>query len=516
MKHLYKDLIFTLALAMMTSCASDILDKNPEDTFSSSTFYSTVTECNMGLTGVYNSLRPIATPTFWYQLDFMSDNNYCEDAWQGSKEFGEWIQNSNSWASSARWGQDYRTIARANLFLSSVAEAPIDESVITQMTAEARFLRAYSYADLITFFGDVPLILGTQTLDSANVSRVAKSKVLDAILDDIDYCKIHLPKTYSSDLGRATRGAALALETQILLYNEKWSEAAKAAKEVMDLEVYSLYNDYASLFEEANENNSEVIFDIEYISSVANQPWPSSCLSFTVWPTGNITLDCINSFYMTNGLPITDSDSGYDPQDPYTNRDPRLAASVVLPGSNYKSGIFIPADDTNLTGARPRKYADEHNNDTGDCAINTIIFRYADILLMRAEALIETGSTDQEIYDLIDEVRARVGMQKIEDVEGTGLTTDQLRKILRHERRVEFVMEGTRYKDMLRWKDTTLIHDVYGYVKNNLSNPANASTWKFEENWLEARQFDASKGWLWPIPLDEMETNENLTQNPGY
>ena len=226
----------------------------------------------------------------------------------------------------------------------------------------------------------------------------------------------------------------------------------------------------------------------------------------------------INSYYMTNGKPITDGTSGYNDQNPYLNRDPRLAATVVLPGSKYGTATFIPASyDEYPCGAKPRKYAEYGIADVNNSSLNTILMRYADICLMRAEALVESGSTAQEVYDLIDKVRARVGMPTVESVEGTGLSQTQLRQIIRHERRVEFCMEGTRYADMLRWKDESLVHNVYGYDKSKLSDPTNPAKWVFSQIKIDNRTFNATKGWLWPIPQGDINVNKNLLpQNPGY
>ncbi len=521
MKKLHK-LIAILFLAGITfSCTENILDKSPLDRLSPDTFYKNQTEAKMGLMGVYQSIIPDGwnyVPIHFYQFEFMSDNAFCEHAWQGSKEFGDWAQNSSSWAAASKWSRAYSSIVRVNSFLVNIEKAEMDNGIKTQMEAEARFIRAYMYYDLIHYYGDVPLILEEQTLDNAKVSRTPKNQVLDAIITDLDYAAANLPTSYgSSDVGRATKGAALAYKAKALLYNEKWAEAAQAAKVVMDLGVYDLFSDYAGLFTEENENNIEVIFDIQYMTDLRPQSWPSTATSFAEWPTPSVSADLINSYYMTNGLPITDSNSGYDAQDPYTNRDPRLASSVVLPGSDMGPGrTFIPANDQVLSGARPRKYADVNNTDRGNCAINTILMRYADVLLMRAEALVESGSTAQEVYDLIDQVRDRVNMPKVEDVEGTGLNKEKLREIIRHERRIEFFEEGTRYADMLRWKDASLVHDVYGYNNSKLSDPSSPATWTFEQVKVATRVFDAAKGWLWPIPQSELQNNENLTQNPGY
>jgi hypothetical protein len=142
--------------------------------------------------------------------------------------------------------------------------------------------------------------------------------------------------------------------------------------------------------------------------------------------------------------------------------------------------------------------------------------RYADVLLMRAEALVESGNNSQEVYDLINTIRARVNLPKVEAIEGTGLSKEQLRQIVRHERRVEFPFEGLRYADMYRWKDQSLVHNVLGYNRKKLSDPSSPATWTFEQVQVATRAFNSSKGWLWPIPQIETQNNTKLTQNPGY
>lgn len=517
MKNLNK-IILSVSILAFAGCSKNLLDKTPKDRLSPSTFFQNEAQCKMALMGIYNAIQPNATPAHFYQFDYMSDNGYCQDSWQGSKEVGEWLTNSSSWAPYAKWTQDYTIIARANEFLQDVTAATVSDAVKAQMSAEAKFLRGYAYADLITYFGDVPLITKVQTLAEAYVSRNAKADVLAQVLTDLTDASEALPASYSgSDVGRATKGAALAYKARILLYNKKYTEAAQAALDVINLNAYSLYPDYASVFDENHENNAEVIFDIQYIPTTQAQPWPSAALSLSSWPTANVTSDMINSYYMTNGLPITNASSGYNAQNPFVNRDPRLAASVVLPGSKFGASTFIPALDQVPCGARPRKYASIGIADVNNNSLNTILMRYADIYLMRAEALIESGSTAQEIYTLIDKVRARVSMPTVESVEGTGLNQAQLRAIVRHERRVEFYNEGTRYADMLRWQDATLVHDVYGYDKSLLSDPSSSATWTFKQIKMETRTFDAAKGWLWPVPQADIDINKKLLpNNPGY
>ena len=518
MKNLNRIITLFFISSVLFGCSKDLLDKTPLDRLSPSTFYQNETQCKMALMGIYSAIQPNATPTHFYQFEFMSDNGYCQAAWQGSNEIGSWSTNSNSWGPNAKWQMDYKILTRANEFLQDIATAPVSDAVKTQMAAEAKFLRGYAYSDLISYFGDVPLITKVLAFPDAFVKRTAKSEVLTQIITDFTDAASALPVSYSgSDVGRATKGAALAYKAKISLYNQKWADAAQATKDVMDLNLYDLYPNYSDLFTEAYEDNIEVIFDIQYTTS-QTQPWPAEPFVLGTWQTSNITADMINSYYMTNGKPITDATSGYKDQDPYTNRDPRLAITVVLPGSKYGTATFIPASyDEYPCGAKPRKYAEYGIADVNTSTLNTILMRYADICLMRAEALIESGSTAQEIYTLIDKVRARVGMPTVESVEGTGLNQAQLRKIVRHERRVEFCMEGTRYADMLRWQDVSLVHDVWGYDKTKLSNPASPATWTFSQIKIATTTFNPTKGWLWPIPQQDIDINKNLLpQNPGY
>lgn len=515
-----KSFYFVVVLGcLLTSCINDLLDKTPLDKLSTESFYEDESQAMMGLIGVYSSLIPTHNSLPWYQFEFMSDNTSSMD-WTGSQAFSSWNQTASTVTAVEKWKQNYKLIVRANTFLKNIENIEMSsDSVKRQMQGEARFLRAFMYADLIHFYGDVPLILEEQTLDNAKVARTPKEKVLEEILKDYDYAIENLPKKYPADnIGRATKGAALAYKTKVLLYNEKWEEAASVAFQLIDLNVYKLFNDYEGLFEEENENNSEVIFDIQYMKDLSAQPWPSSCLVFTSWPCGCPTLSMVDSYYMKNGLPITDPLSGYNEQDPFVNRDPRMEASIGLPGYMYGTSILIPNDLTRaegVTGLKMKKYSDIFNSNKENSGLNTILMRYADVLLMRAEALIEAGNTGQEVYDLINQVRERVNMPKIEDVEGTGLSQDELRNILRHERRVEFFGEGTRYSDLLRWKDKNAFHDTYGYNLSKLSDPSDPSKWIFERVKVMERTY-AERGWLWPIPQEELQNNENLSQNPYY
>lgn len=511
-----KIFLVMLCAVAFVSCMDDLLDQKPLDQLSPDTFYTNETEAKMGLMGIYSSFVDE-----WHQYDFMSDNCYCHHSWQGSLEFSEWKQNSSSSRALSKWRIAYRTIGRANKFLENIDKVPVSDAIKNTMKGEARMIRGYFYADLVHFYGDVPLILEELALDEAKVSRTPKETVLKAAEEDFDFAIAHL-STVAPETGRATKGAAQAFKARMHLYNKEWSKAASLCKDIIDSGVYELYPDYGVIFDESNENNIEVIFDIQYIKNVRVQPWPTTGTSFTEWPTAGITLSAIDAFNMkSTGKPITDPTSGYNEQNPFEDRDPRMGDTYVLPNSPFIGDVpYIPAaQDSELqTCFRPRKYADIDNADRGNCAINLILMRYADVLLMRAEALVEMGQIDQDVYDLINKVRQRpsVMMPTVEEAEGRNLNQEQLREIVRHERRVEFGMEFTRYSDMRRWELESAVADLWAFNKAKLSDPSSPATWSFERIKIATRSFDPQKGWLWPIPLEEIQNNENLTQNTGY
>jgi hypothetical protein len=512
--------LVAVGLFLLTGCNDDFLNTTPTDQLSPDTFFENEEQVKQGVMGIYNAMSQSEFQgVLEMHHDFASDNNYNFHAWQGNQALGNWTLNSTNAIAARKWRRNYRSISRANNFLEIVTEAPIDENAKNIYKAEARFLRAIAYADLIQYFGDVPLITERLSLEEAEVPRTPKEEVLQVITDDFDYAIQNLPEVNDTETGRATKGAAYALKARYMLYNEEYQKAADAAKNVIDLENYSLFPDYEGIHKVENENNEEIIFAWQYMHDQQPQPWPSTCLQYSVWWTQGVTLDITNSYYMDNGMPIEKSGSGYNPQDPAQDRDPRLNQTFVLPGDQIGDKTLIPDEDVFIGGIRIKKYNGIPLPDMQNCHLDWVLMRYADVLLIRAESLIEMGNTSQEVYNLINQVRQRptVDMPRIQDSEGTGLSQGELRDILRHERRVEFAMEGTRFEDMQRWECEECVHDVYGYNKEKLSDPNDApDNWYFEKELYEQREFDQSKGWRWPIPQEELQNNPELEQNPGY
>jgi len=328
--------------------------------------------------------------------------------------------------------------------------------------------------------------------------RNSRQEVITQILDDLDKASAVLPPSYSgSDIGRATKGASLALKTRVLLYESRWSEAAATAKEVMDLNQYSLFPDYRSLFLPENENNPEVIFDVQ--SKTPEYPNYSDLLlelQINLAPT----LDLVNSYLMKDGLPIQDSPL-YDPEHPYENRDPRLHKTIVVPGYMFR-GAVVSETKYFSTGFGFKKYTSYKDSVAREnitySEINYIMLRYADVLLMYAEAKNEAAGGDETVYNALNQIRRRAGMPDFNET----LSKEELREAIRHERRIELAGEALYYHDIRRWRTAEIV--MNGPVLNSKGQV------------VQIRAFNANRDYLWPIHSITIQDNPALEQNPGY
>jgi hypothetical protein len=404
---------------------------------------------------------------------------------------------------------------------------PTDPALINKLKAEVRVLRAYCYINLAILYGDVPLSTSELTLqESLDLTRTPVGQIWDFIAAELTDASSSLP-TVQSDKGRITKGAALGLKARAMLYSGRYTEAAAAAKEVMDLGVYSLYPSYENLFTYAAQNSSEVILDRQFTQNVNFSNIYDITTPNSLWPQRNDLVPTkrgVDYYKMASGKDITDPTSSFDPYDPYTGRDPRLAHSIFTLGSVLPNGlIYDPrpnsgtgdaigsSENSTYSGFNVKKYLNpEDSSDPNNCGINLILLRYADVLLMYAEAKIEANNIDQSVLDAINEVRARpdVNMPAISGV----LDQTTLRQIVRDERVVELAFEGLRYFDIRRWR---IAEDLTGiiYGMTYVDEGGQLST-------IALTGFDVSfnkdRDYLWPIPFNELVLNPNLTQNPGW
>ncbi len=538
-----KIISLTILGILLFSCSEDFLNKDPLDFVSPDNYLTNETRLELLVNSIYNNIDFGGTSTEYkrqypFIYDVMSDNAWDYSTWEGATDFARGTVTANNSRVQWKWDENYQGIARANTVIEQIADKgdEIESDNKARYLAEAKFLRAYYYNDLINFYGDVPLILTPGDLDDAQPSRNPISEVLAQILQDLEDAAADLPLSYddSGDQGRATKGAALALKARVLLYQSEWQKAADAAEACMDLNVYSLYPDYLGLFLEENEtavSASEAIFQV-YYTPITNPSFFNMPLAGW-WPSFQPTLQLVDSYYMKNGLPITDPNSGYDPENPFMDRDPRLYASLYYPGGPFHMAMWGMVEDTSrwehmgmlgLGGFHCRKWINEDlvdiNNTEGT---NKLFIRYAEVLLTYAEAKNEVSGPDASVYDAIDQLRNRAGMTTLSSAM-PGLSKDEMREVIRNERRIELAFEGLRLSDIRRWRiGEEAFVNTTGYDSQFLktySYPGdyNGTTedWHYVVIEYDQRSFNPSRDYLWPIPISEINSNKNMVQNPGY
>ncbi|MDR2808968.1 MAG: RagB/SusD family nutrient uptake outer membrane protein [Tannerellaceae bacterium] len=488
------------ALCLMLAGCENLLDVDPAAKYSTDTFWRTEEHAKAGLTGCYNALLPWRDVHF-FEFDMITSNAMPYNESNGTQAIGKGEHLSITPLVATLWTNCYTGIGRTNAFLDNIAKVSMDENLRSRMIGEAKFLRAFFYLNLVDKFGGVPLITEMPNAEKqAMLPRDSKEAVVEQILKDLSEAAPALPTSYSgTDEGRITQGAALALKARTLLYNEKWTEAAEVAKAVMEAGTYSLFNNYRYFFSEANKHNAEVIFNVE--SSLPDFQTTHDQSIFRLNRPAPLK-ELVDLYQMKDGLSIRESPL-YDPEQPYENRDPRLHYSITVIGYPY-NGKPIAKQDVMTTGFGMKKYTSYTDNQTialvERSAFNSILIRYAEVLLTYAEAQNESHGPDNSVYDAVNRVRRRESVE-MPDLP-TGLTKEQMRQAIRLERRIELALEGLYYSDILRWKtaeteNNGTMHDADGIE-------------------IVQRKFRTDRDYLWPIPYDQTVLNPNLTQNPNW
>lgn len=507
------------SLALLSGCES-LLDTYPENRYTEDTFWKTETQADAGLTACYTSLRregiygggAWATP-LWEETATPNATDY--NSASGFFRIAEGIHDgSNSGIINNRWAHAYEGIGRCNTYLAKVVDIPMDETKKSQGIAEAKFLRALFYSMLVNYYGDAPLILEPPVAEHNTLPRTPKDQVFAQIIKDLDEAAEVLGEN-ATQTGRATKGACYALKARQYLYHGFYAEAAAAAQQVIDLGKYSIFPDYRGLFMPENENNDEVIFDVQYL-------FPNYCHSFDLirrqFDTSAPLRGLIDAYLMDDGSSIDDSPR-YDESTYWENRDPRFAMTLVWPGSQYR-GTMVTNTTFAQTGYTFKKYSiydtDNANNgvikNSNQSDINYIVLRYADVLLMYAEAKTELNQIDESVYEAINAVRGRgnVNMPAIQhtnpaDVANFVALNDQsrMREVIRQERRIEFAGEGYYYLDILRWRIAEVV--------------LNGPIYKYDYTQKLVRKFNKDRDYLWPVPDYEIQENPALEpNNPGW
>lgn len=507
------------------SCEKDFLTTVPDDRLSTALFWKTDQDAIYGANAVYRHLTEGAGIfTSW---DAMTDIGMTHTPNLQIALLAEGQIDPLSSRVADEWTNAYAGIREANSFFANVDNVETsDPALISRLKGEVRTIRAYLYTRLASVFGDVPLITTEITLDeSKQLTRTPVDQVWDFVASELTQAASELPVS-QTEVGRITKGAALALKARAMLYAGRYQEAADAAKQVMDLNAYSLYPSYKDLFSYSAEDNQEVILDVQFVeNNYSNNIYrllaPVSVNgSPQYFPTKNL----VDSYEMKNGLAISDPGSGYDPNNPYANRDPRMRYSLYVPGDTLPNGSILnpyPGSGTSdevgssfivsETGFYLRKYVNgEDLPDPLNCGINIILIRYAEVLLTYAEAKIELNQIDASVYAAINQIRQRPDVNM--PVITTGKTQDEMRQIVRQERLSELAFESQRFMDIRRWKIADSVMNGRAYGITYMDGGGNLQTvevpgWNWTWN---------DRNYLWPIPQTEIELNSNLTQNPGY
>ncbi|MCC8170682.1 MAG: RagB/SusD family nutrient uptake outer membrane protein [Parabacteroides sp.] len=538
-------IVWMLASALIFGGCSDFLDRDPLSQASENTFWQTEADALAGV----NALYPLLPDSRDFWRDCQSDNSLMTNAW-GESGLGYICQGAHNAATgylAEEWKYDH--IRRILYFLERLEGMHIDAAKKKRFEGEARFILALRYYRMTRHFGDIPLIKEKPVdLDEAALPRSPKQEVLDYAVENINKAIEYLPDSYAGDdIGRITKGAALTLKADMYLdmasyaqfhrgqeATDLWKEAAGAAKSVIDLNLYDLENDFASLFKSpANNNNKEVILAYQYKedeithmlpilaspagTGITGQGWASFC------PTRQL----IDSYEMTDGKTIYESDL-YDKNNPWENRDARLKKTFFLPGyaclrpdGSYEPYMPHPAYNKNerinhegggITGYMYLKYNDQELVKPDASWANFSLYRYAEVLLIYAEALNEYEPGNTQIAWAVNRVRKRAGLPGVDRLVGN---QEAMREKIREERRHEFVAEHKRYFDILRWKTAEKVLNEPGYGINKDEN-APIGDYTQEQFLGQNRSFDANKHYLWPIPQSARDKNPNLTQNPNW
>ncbi len=498
----------------LASCNKDFLEKNPLDSISSQVFWTSENDVQTALAGVYSRLQQNFLGYERVYLDGLSDNAYLDPGNNNQPNMTVMTTGSITpgltGAMVNMYSTPYRAIASCNYFLDNVDRAPITDAKKNVYKAEVRFIRALSYFDLVQAFGDVIIYRNYfRTLDEAKIAKSPRADVYAFIEEDLDFAIANLPDEKYN--GHAVKGSAQGIKARVLVTEQKWAAAVPLLEEIISSKKFALSNNYAALFLRGGQSNAavntEIMFSTQYLAPSNVQRTSPGAAGMNIelgwWSLMQPYKDLADDYEMKDGKPAAESIL-FNPLDPYANRDPRLDLSLKLPGEVWKnsSGAVWADSYTSATGFLMEKYVDlslaPFSSNTATVTDQDYIhLRYADVLVMYAEAKNELSGPDASVYSAIDEVRGRTGINMPPVDRLRYDTKEELREYIRHERRVEFALEGQRYNDLKRWRIAHL-------KLPTLKTPGGAPL-VFE-----------LKNYALPLPAQEMDTNPNLEPNPDY
>ena len=535
-------LVYMLAgMALVGTSCSDFLDTIPNDALSPSTTWQTEADAEKFLIGCYDGWADETGILYW---DCASDFGFNFHIHEGFRNVGNGgMTASNQVTDYYKFGM----IRRCNDFLTNIQNIEFaDAKKKDNMIGQVKMIRAYTYFNMNWLYGGVPIIDSYETAEEAQVPRNTEEDVKKYIYDELD-AAIPLLNDIPAASGYIAKGTALALKMRSALYYNDFQRAKEAAKAIIDLGQYELDPSFENLFMVSGQNSKEIIAAVQHDENLyangtiatmynnADGGWSSMV------PTKNL----IDAYEMSNGLTKDEAGSGYDENHPFANRDPRMAMTVLCPGMDWigiggatvintldkeldgKSNPNHPstANNSSKTGLTWAKYLNPmaQYGDIWSCKAQTIIFRYAEVLLTYAEAENELNGPSAEIYGMLDQIRTRAGMPKVD--QGKYSSKETLRELIRRERSIELAGEGLRRADILRWKDASgkmVAETVLNIPLNSFTGTINyVETDPYKRavingvELVESREFAPHNRYL-PIKQDALDKNKQLKQNDGY
>lgn len=507
-------LVLGLSLSLGLPACKSFLDAPPQGQQTTINYYTTADECKAAIMGCY----ALADQDDWWKIDRtrMFGDAGSDDAWKGNaiagdqREFGDfarffWLPN-NEWFDN-RYTHIYQSIGNCNAALEGIAKAPIDAAVQAQLMGEAKFIRAYNYFELVKGYGGVPLVLTTVSpSESLSIPRASTAECYAQIIKDFQDAAAALPERnarLSSDKGRATKGAANAYLAKAYLYTEQWAKAQQAAETVISSVQYSLLDDFSKVWSVSNPNSSESIFELNYNAD--------------------------QTFNLGTSLTVvmrSRADGGWGFDTPSSNleqaflkeNDPRRMWTIIKQGDNVgpKTASFDYSNyDTKLSenesGRISRKMflqlAERPANEENHSPLNRIELRYADLLLMHAEASSKLGQ-DSKALTSLNLVRARANRLQPGTVLPRTSAGTQLLNDIWLERRLELAMEGHRYYDLVRQHRLVAVMQAFNAAQLTSTDPYDKG---------KVKDQISDKNNLFPIPTPQIQlSGGTVTQNPGY
>lgn len=484
---------------MFTACSEDFLNKAPLDTINTSNFFQTEEDAIAAINGAY---QPLQWPKLYNMRMWTTDiiaGNSIVGAGGGTdgietQDQANFVTSTDNQGVLDLWRGPWPGILRSNIVLKNVPDMNISSSIKNRVLGEAHFLRANYYFILVRFFGDLPLV--TEPIDPAGDLRPFRSSredVYQLIIEDLNKAIELLParEQYSgANIGRASKGSATGMLAKVHLTLGNWQNVVDLCDQVKSLG-YTLTPDYADNFDPSKENGSESLFEIQYVSDAGYNFWSNE--NQASW---------LSTFTGPRGSNMVEGGWGWNQPtkefvDAYEVGDLRKDVTVLYEGCPKFDGADYKKSYSS-TGYNLRKFlvAKSVSNAYDNSPLNFPVLRYADVLLMKAEALNELGRTSEALLPAdnenatLNKVRARAGLSNV-----SGLNQATLRNKILHERRMELAFEGQRWFDLVRVNNGQYgIDFLHSIGKLNMS----------------------AKYLLYPVPQKERDANPNLTQNTGY